>query len=207
MAATRVTAAALDAAPVVLVALLAAWAFSYFLGLPSTTASRLLIAVLLVCFAAIILGLRYGTPSIRRAGLVLITVSYVGGHVALLPLDPVTALGFVTLVLAAVELRILAERFAPIFRTQLDPAGRERVQEALLRTAVRIVAASAMGFFGATLTADLALSGAMPLRSIATALFLSLALIAVILLLAFWPLVERRLATRSSEEPPIQTAK
>ncbi len=207
MVSARLTAAVLDAAPVALVALLSAWAFWDFLRIPATTIARLFIGALLVGFAAILLGLRYAMPSIRRGGLVLVVLCYVGGHITLLPLDPAASLAFLTLALGAVELRILAERFAPIFRTQLDPESRERVEEALSRSVLRIVAASALGFFGATLTADLALSGAVPLRSIATALLLSLGLVAVLLLLAFWPLVERRLATRAPAEPLIQTPK
>lgn len=207
MVSAHVTAAALEAAPVALVAFLSAWAFWDFFGIPATTIARLFIGALLIGFAAILLGLRYAMPAVRRAGLVLVVLCYMGGHITLLPLDPAAALGFLTLALVAVELRLLAERFAPVFRTPLDPESRERVEEALSRSVLRVVAASAMGFFGATLTADLALSGAVPLRSIATALFLSLALVAVILLLAFWPLVERRLAMRSPPEPPIQTPK
>ncbi len=207
MVSTRVTAAALDAAPVFLVALLSAWTFWDFLAIPATTIARLFLGTLLTGFAMILLGLRYAMPSVRRAGLVLVVLCYVGGHITLLPLDPAAALGFLTLALGAVELRILGERFAPIFRTQLDPESRGRVEEALARCVLRIVAACAMGFFGATLTADLALSGAVPLRSIATALLLSLALVAVILLLASWPLLERRLAMRSSQETVIQTPK
>ena len=207
MVSTRVTAAVLDAAPVALVAFLSVWAFWDFLGIPATTIARLFIGALLVGFAAILLGLRFGMLSVRRAGLVLVVLSYVGGHLTLLPLDPAATLGFLTLALGAVELRILAERFASVFRTKLDPEARGRVEEALARSVLRIIAACALGFFGATLTADLALSGAVPLRSIATALLLSLALVAVLLLLASWPLVERRLAMRPPRSPPIQTAK
>ncbi len=201
------TAATLETAPVVIVAVLAIWAFWDFLGIPVTTVNRLFIAALITGMAGLLLGLRFGIAAVRRGGLVLVTLSYLGAHTVALPLDPASGLAFLTLVLIAVELRILAERFAPILRANLDDEIHGRVEEALNHALIRIGAASALGFLGATLTADLALSGSLPLRSIGTALLLAAALILVVLLLAFWPLLERRLAARAFPEARIQTPK
>ncbi len=203
----RLTPAALDAAPVALVAALAAWAFWDFLAIPQTLVAQLFAAVLLAGVAGLILGLRFRVVPVRRVGLALVALSYLAAHTIALPLNPAPALGFLTATLVAVELRILAERFAPVLRMDLDPETRGRVEEALARCLIRIAAAAGLGFLGSTLTADLALSGSLPMRSIATALVLSLALIAVVLLLAFWPSIERRTAPVSPPDAAIQTPK
>lgn len=207
MVAPRLTATLLGAAPVALVALLTGWAFWDFLGIPETAPARAFIALLLVGLGALALGLRFEWAAVRRTGFALVAASYFGAHLFVLPLDPAAALAFATLVLAAVEVRILAERFAPIFASDLEAEDRDRLQEALAHALVRIVAASAIAFLGSFLTADLALSGTLPLRSIATALLLSMALIAVVLLLAFWPMVEWRMGRRAEAGPLIQTPK
>lgn len=189
------------------VAGLAAWAFSDFLGIPVDALTRGFVIVLLAGLATLLLGLRFAVAVLRRLGLLLVALSYLGAHLFVLPLDPAAALGFLTLVLVAVELRILAERFVPVFRTNLGADIQDRVQQALARCVLRIAGAAAVAFMGSTLTADLALSGALPVRSIASALFLSMSLIAVVLLLAFWPSVERRLARTSLPGAVIQTPK
>ncbi len=207
MVSARVTASLLEAAPVALVAGLSAWAFWDFLGIPGSTFTRLFIAVLLAGLAALVLGLRFEAASLRRAGLALVALSYLGAHVLVLPLDPAEALAFVTLVLLALEIRILAERFAPILRADLTSGDRSRATEALARSVLRVGTATALAYFGSYLTADLALSGTLPLRTTATALVLSMALIAVVFLLAFWPLVDRRLRLPPDRIPRIQTPK
>lgn len=207
MVSSRVIALTLDATPVAIVALLTAWAFWDFLGIPATMLSRALIALLLLGFAALVLGLRLRVPAIRRAGLGAVAVSYLGAHVSALPLDPAPALAFLTLVLVALEARILAERFAPVYRLDLDDEARGRVNEALARSVTRLAGAAAVGFLGATLTADLGLSGALPLRTILSAIFLSMGLVAVILLLAFWPLLEQSRRESAAAQGAIQTPK
>lgn len=207
MGASRLSVILLEAVPIGLVAVLAAWAFWDFLAIPRTAAAGGLALILLLGVFALLLGSRSRMAALRRIGLLLVTLSYLGAHLFVLPLDPAPALGFLTLVLVAVEARLLAERFAPVLRSDLDEAARERVGEALVRNGIRIAAASALGFLGSTLTADLALSGTLPLRSIATALLLSLGLIAVVLLLAFWPSIERSLAPNPGADALIQTPK
>ncbi len=207
MDSSRVTAGVLEVAPVVLVAVLSAWAFWDFLAIPRTLIEEGFAAVLLAGLAGLLLGLRFRVPPVRRGGLVLVALSYLGAHLFALPLDPAPALALVTLVIDVVELRILAERFVPVFRTGLDDDSRALVNGALGRCILRVGAASALGFLGGALTADVALSGTLPLRTIPTALVLSLALIAVVLLLAFWPAVEASLRARPPSETLIQMPK
>lgn len=207
MVSSRLSAILLDASPVGLVAALSAWAFWDFLGIPETALSQAFIGLLLLGLGALVLGLRFGTRSLRRAGFAAVAVSYLGAHVTVLPLDPAAALGFLTLVLVAAEVRILGERFAPIYRLDLDDAARDRVDDALVRSIVRIAGAAAIGFFGSTLTADLGLSGAFPVRTIPTALLLSMGFIAVVLLLALFPVLEESRRQSAAAEGAIQTPK
>lgn len=201
------TASLLEAAPVALVAVLSAWAFWDFLGIPRTLVEEGFALVLLMGLAGLVLGYRFRIGPFRRGGLALVGLSYLGAHLFALPLDPAPAIGFLTLVIVVAELRILGDRFGPVLRAGLDEETRPLVHEALARCVLRLGAASALGFLGATLTADVALSGSLPLRSIATALALSLALIAVVLLLAFWPAIEAYLETSHPPETLIQTPK
>lgn len=207
MVSSRMIARGLEAAPIAVVAALAAWSLWDFLGIPNAGHLQALTAVLLLGLGGLVLGVRFDFPAIRRGGLVLVAVSYLGAHLFLLPLDPAAAVGFLTLVFVAVELRVLAERFAPVFRVELGAKERGRSEEALARMVLRIAAAAAIGFFGATLTADLSLSGTVPVRTIPTALLLSMGFIAVILLLAFWPILEQRRPAPRARAPRIQTPK
>ncbi len=207
MDSSRLTAGVLEAAPAALVVGLSAWAFWDFLAIPHTLFEEGVAAVLLVGLAALLLGFRFRIGPLRRGGLVLVGLSYLGAHVFALPLDPAPALAFLTLVIDVAELRIIADRFGPVLRTNLGEDTRPMVNAALGRCILRLGAASALGFLGGALTADVALSGSLPLRTIPTALALSLALIAVVLLLAFWPSIEASLGARSSPEPLIQTPK
>lgn len=204
---SRLTASLLEASPVLLAAVLAVWSLWDFLAIPHTAIGEAFATALLLGLAGLLMGFRLRIGPLRRVGLVLVTLSYLGAHAFVLPLDPAPAIGFLTLAILVVELRILADRFAPILRTGLDGETRPLVHEAFARCLVRLTAASALGFLGATLTADVALSGSLPLRSIATALVLSLALIGVVLLLAFWPTIEARARGPRFPEPPIQTPK
>jgi hypothetical protein len=101
-------------------------------------------------------------------------------------------LGFLTLALFAVELRIVADRFVPLYAGLLEGEDRERVGTALLRSLIRVVAVSGVAFLASSLAADLALAGTLPVTTIPTALVLAAALIGVILILALWPVLERR---------------
>ena len=207
MASARVTVLLLWSLPLAAVGALSAWAFLDFLAIPRSNLLQGFVVALLAGLAAIALGLRFEAPALRRGGFVLVVASYFGAHVFVLPMDPAAALLYLTLALVAVELRILADRFAPIYAERLEPEGRRRVSEALQRSALRIAAVSGVAFLGSYLAADLAFAGTLPVRSITTALLLSAALIGVVLLLALWPILERRRLWAAPEEPRIQTPK
>lgn len=207
MASARVTVLLLWSLPVAAVALLSAWAFLDFLGMPRTELAQEFTLVLLAGLAAIALGLRFPMRYLRRIGLVLVVASYFGAHVFVIPIDPAAALLYLTLALAAVELRILAERFAPIYAERLQPEDRRRVSEAFRRSALRIAAVTGLAFLGSDLAADLAFAGTLPATTITTALLLAAALIGIVVLLALWPMLERRLAWTAPEPPRIQTPK
>ncbi len=193
--------------PVAGVALLAGWAFVDFLGMPPTELAQEFGVLLLAGLAAVALSARLPFRFLRRVGLVVIVASYFGAHLFVLPMDPAAALLYLTLALLAVELRILAERFAPVYARALEAEDRRRVSEALRRSALRLAGVSGVAFLGSDLAADLAFAGTLPARSITTALLLAAALIAVVLLLALWPVLERRLAWSAPETPSIQTPK
>lgn len=192
MAATRVTATVLWTLPVVGVFGLFSWAFVDFLGVPPSVTSEILIGALLTAFAVTVFGLRLGTAFLRRAGLGLLVLTYFLAHLTLLPVDATASLGFLSLALCTIELRILADRFVPLYTGDLRDEDRERVGSTLQRSLVRVVAVSGIAFLAAILGADLALAGTLPVTSIPTALVLAAALIGVILVLALWPVLEAR---------------
>ena len=207
MASARVTVLLLWSLPVAVVALLSAWAFLDFLGMPRTELAQEFTVLLLAGLAALAVGLRFPVRSLRRAGLVLVVASYFGAHVFVLPMDPVAALLYLTLALSGVELRILAERFAPIYAGTLGADDRRRVADALRRSALRLAVVAGVAFLGSDLAADLAFAGTLPATTITTALLLAAALIGIVLVLALWPGLERRRWSPRTEAAPIQTPK
>jgi hypothetical protein len=192
MAKTRVMAAVLWALPVLAILILFTWAFADLLRIPPATIVEVTGGVLLSAFAVNVLGFRFGRAYLRRVGLGLLVLIYFGAHLIFLPLDATAALGFLTLALFAVELRIVADRFVPLYAGLLEGEDRERVGTALLRSLIRVVAVSGVAFLASSLAADLALAGTLPVTTIPTALVLAAALIGVILILALWPVLERR---------------
>jgi hypothetical protein len=191
MASTRLIARVLWILPVVAVLVLFVWALVDSLDIPSTIVREEFVLVLLVALTSIVLGIRVGYNPLRRFGLGLLVAAYFAVHLGLLPLDAASSLGFLTLALFAVELRILADRFVPLYAGSLEAEDRERVASALERSLIRVVAVSGVAFLGSTLAADLALAGTLPVTTIPTALVLAAALVGVILFLALWPLLER----------------
>lgn len=137
-------------------------------------------------------GLRYRVLRMRRAGIVLLGSLYFGLHVLSLPLDLIPALAFLTLVLAYVELRVLAERFASIYARDLPPEARARIRGGLARASARLFLAGAMAFLVPIFAEDLAVAGTVPVTTIPSALLLAGALVAVIVLLALLPVWQRR---------------
>ena len=192
MASTRLTAQILWILPVVAVLALFVWGLVDFLDIPPTAVREESFLVLVVALTATVLGIRIGYGPLRRFGLMLLVAAYFGVHVVFLPLDAASALGFLTLALLAIELRIVADRFVPLYEAPLEAEDRERIASALQRSLIRVAAVSGIAFLGATLAADLALAGALPVTTIPTALVLAAALVGVILVVALWPLLERR---------------
>jgi len=192
VASSRLTAMALSVLPVLVALALFAWALVDFLDIPSTALRQDFVVALLVALAATILGVRIEYGPLRRFGLGLLVAAYLAVHLVLLPLDAASSIGFLTLALFAVELRLVADRFVPLYVDSLEVEDRERLGSALQRSLVRVVAVSGIAFLGSTLAADLALAGTLPVTTIPTALVLAAALVCVILLLALWPLLERR---------------
>ncbi len=207
MASARMIATGLWAAPLAAVVILAAWALYDFLGIPSQALAGQFILPLLAALIVLALGLRLSKVLLRRIGLLLLIGSYFVAHAFLLPPDPASLLGFMTLALVAIELRLLAARFAPLYMARLGEEDRARLDDALGRSILRIGIVSAAAFLVSFLAADLALAGTLPLTSIPTALVLSGALIAVVLLLALWPAQARRAGLQPPVRPPIQTPK
>jgi hypothetical protein len=192
VASTRLTARILWILPVIAVLVLFVWGLVDFLDIPTTTVREECFLVLVVGLTATVLGIRLGCGPLRRFGLGLLVVAYFGAHVIFLPMDAASSLGFLTLALLAVELRIVADRFVPLYEAPLEAEDRERIASALERSLIRVAAVSGIAFLGSTLAADLALAGTLPVTTIPTALVLAAALVGVILLLALWPLLERR---------------
>ena len=206
MASARVTVLLLWALPLAAVAGLAAWALLDLLAIPKIGLVQSLVVLLLAGLAAIAVGLRFRLPVLGRLGLVLVVLTYFGTHVFVLPMDPAAALLYLPLALVAVELRTPSNRSGPPFAAKRGPR-RTLGAEALPRSGLRIIAEGGAGYLGSYLAADLAFAGTLPARTIPTALLLSAALVAVVLLLALWPILERRRAWSVAEEYPIQTPK
>src|SRR5439155_1101302 len=128
----------------------------------------------------------------RWSGLLALGTTYVVSHAFVLGIQVLPALVFVSLLIAQVELRILAERFAPLFLTTITSAQQRQIQLALLRALVRLTIASILAVVIPLLAADLASAGVVPVTTIPTALLLSAALVAVVLILALLPSLESK---------------
>ncbi len=207
MASARLIATALWAAPVVAFGGLAVWTLVDFLGIADQALASELVLPVLVALIVIALGVRLANLFLRRFGLLLLIATYFVAHALALPPDPSALLGFMTLALVALELRLLAARFVPIYLLHLGAEDRARLDDALGRSVLRIAVASAVAFLGSVLAADLALAGTLPVTSIPTALILAGALIAVVFLLALWPAQRAPQGTSARGRAPIQTPK
>lgn|GEM_PF-4153130 len=161
------------------------------------------VGLLILLTAALIthlLGNVFRGARARSFGLVFLGAAYYGAHVAVLGVQLVVAVAFLTLLIVYVELRFLSDRFAPIYARRLHPDARRHVDGALARAMLRLLVASVLAVFVPIFAADLALSGLVPLTSILTAIFLAAGLVAVIALLALLPLFERRAPRRAPPE-------
>jgi hypothetical protein len=190
MAAPRVT-DVFPFLPVALLAILEAWLLADILvmGDPPVVFVIVLWVLNLAFFS---LSTVFHWRWARWLGLVVLGSTYVGIHAAVLGVPLVPALGFVSLLIAQVELRTLAERFTPLFLPSITSEERRRIGGALVRAILRVSIACVLSIVVPWLVAEVASTGIVPLTSIATAFLLSAALIAIVALLALLPALERR---------------
>jgi hypothetical protein len=128
----------------------------------------------------------------RWLGLVLLGTTYVVAHAFVLGIQLLPALAVIALLMAYVEVRILAERFAPLFLPSITPAQRGQFGRALLRAWTRLAAALIVAVVVPLFAADLAVAGVVPLTTIPTALLLSAGLVAVVVLIALLPTLDAK---------------
>ena len=195
MATSRVIPIALRGAPHVMLGVLAIWATLDVLEIHDGRWSFGFLIVILGGATFIVLAAAIHWSSIRPIGLVALGGAYVTAHAFLLGLDVVPALVFLTLLIAHVELRILAERFAPIYEASLDATELSRVRGALGRAVLRLGIATVLAILVPIVAADLAVAAVVPATTIPTALLLAGALVAVVMVLALLPSLERRTAS------------
>src|SRR5947208_1858200 len=192
VASTRLIPVALRAAPGVTLALLVGWATLdvYAIGEPRWSAA--LFTVLSIGVVAVTLSVVLHWRGIRAIGLIAIGGGYVGAHALVLGVQLVPALVFLSLLISQVELRILGERFAPLYEAGLGPDERTRIHGALGRAVLRLIISAVLSVVVPILAADLAVAGIVPATTIPTAIALAGALVAVVALLALMPSLSRR---------------
>jgi len=195
MAATRLVPLALRGAPQATLAILGTWAVLDVLGIRDGRWSLAFLIVVLGGLGFIVLSAAFQWGSIRPIGLVGLGGGYVIAHAFFLGLDVVPALIFLTLLIGHVELRILAERFAPIYEASLDATELSRVRGALGRAVLRLGIATVLAILVPIVAADLAVAAVVPATTIPTALLLAGALVAVVMVLALLPSLEGRTAS------------
>jgi len=194
MASTQLIPSALRAAPIVTLALLVGWAILDVSAIGDGRWAAALLAVLGIGAAAVILSVVLRWRGIRPIGLIAIGAAYVGAHAFVLGVQLVPALVFLSVLISQAELRILAERFAPLFEAALRPGERSRIHSALGRAILRLIIAAVLSVVVPILAADLAVAGIVPATTIPTAIALAGALVAVVALLALMPSLSRRAA-------------
>jgi len=198
MAAPRLT-SPLQAVPLALLVVLEVWVA---IDLSSIGDRRWAVGLGLVWIASILLFALSAVFRWRLArwiGLVALGSAYVVMHAFVLGVQLLPALAFISLLIAQVELRILAERFAPLFAATITRAERRKIGGALLRAIVRLAIALVLSVVVPLLTANLSAAGLVPVTTIPTAFLLSAALVAVVVLLALLPAMEQRLSASLSE--------
>ncbi len=193
MAASRLMPLGLRWMPFAVLALLESWVAWDLLAVPD----RRWISALALPFLANLVFLFLSQGSHRRwarwSGLLALGATYVVSHAFVLGIPVLPALVFVSLLIAQVELRILAERFAPLFLRTITAAQQRQIQSALLRALVRLTIASNLAVVIPLLAADLATAGIVPVTTIPTALLLSAGLVAVVLIIALLPSLESKI--------------
>ena len=190
MASSRLMSPTLRWTPIAILALLESWVAWDLLAVPD----RRWITALALPFVANLAFLLLSRGAHRRwarwCGLLALSTTYVVSHAFALGVQVLPALVFVSLLIAQVELRILAERFAPLFLTTITSAQQRQIGSALLRALIRLTIASFLAVVIPLLAADLATAGVVPVTTIPTAFLLSVGLVAVVLIIALLPSLE-----------------
>lgn len=194
MVATDVGAKALRAAPAVTLILLAVWTFLEILKTPGLRWVGSLLSIFVFGLGLVALAFAIGWTWGRPFGIACIALAYFASHAFVLGISVVPDLVYLTIAIAHVELRILADRFAPLYEAQLNASERRRIRGALARAILRLSVASVLAVFIPILAADLAVAGIVPATTIPSAIFLAAALVAVVVALALLPIFERRTA-------------
>ncbi len=192
MAASRVISIALKAAPLATLALLVVWSIVDMLSIPDPRRAFPLVGVVAVGVALLFFGARFRSRSTRTLGLICIGADYLIAHAFVLGVDLVPALVFLSVLIVHVELRVLAERFAPLYEVNPGPDAQRRIRAALGRAVLRLSVAAVLSVVVPILAADLAVAGVVPVTTIPTAIALAAALVAVVMFLALLPVLERK---------------
>ncbi len=190
MAASRLISPALRFTPLAVLAFLESWVVWDLLAVPDRRWIAALSAPLVANVAFLALSRASHRRWARWIGLIALGTTYVVMHAFVLGIQLVPALLFVSVLIGQVELRILAERFAPLFLVTLTATQQRQIGGALLRALIRLTIASILAIVIPLLAADLATAGVVPVTTIPTALVLSAGLVAVVLIIALLPSLE-----------------
>ena len=194
MAASRVVAITMREAPSATVALLVVWLIVDVLSIPDSRRGFPLLGLVAAGVALLLLGANFQARSTRTFGIVCIGAAYLIAHAVVLGIDLVPALVFISVLIIQVELRVLAERFAPLYEGDPGPDAQRRIRAALGRAVLRLTVAAVLSVVVPILAADLAVAGVVPVTTVPTAIALAAGLVAVVALLAVVPSLERRTA-------------
>src|SRR2546428_14188055 len=102
------------------------------------------------------------------------------------------ALVFLSVLISQVELRILAERFSPLYKAALRPDERTRIHGPLRRAIPRLMVAAVLSVVVPVLAADLALAGVVPATTTPTAIAPAAASAVAVALPSLVPSLARR---------------
>lgn len=142
--------------------------------------------------ALVVISMFFRKRWARWIGLVALGSTYVTSHALVLGVDLLSALAFVCLLIAQVELRILAERFAPLFAATMGAAERSKVARTFGRALVRLGIVLVFAIVVPLVAVDLSVSLFLPATTVPSAFLLAAALVAVVVLLALFPSIEPR---------------
>ena len=194
MGAGRLIRRILRLAPIAALAGLGVWTLADVLVVDRAGWNLGLLGLAVVALDLSILGFAEWGAWPRRLGVFLFGGAFFGARLVDLGVEPVGAFAYITLAIVYVELRILSDRFGPVYEGSLSTDARSAIDAALVRQSLRLLVAASLAVFLPILAADLAIAGAVPLRSFTTALLASAGIVAVVVLLALLPVLRRRSA-------------